>query len=175
VVDYFGRTAGLGPRDDDFDFWPHVEKTTPEQIQADALAARDALFERAGARPVATVGFCFGGYQTFMSATNVALGLAGAVGFYGSLGDRFGAKPADVAADVTCPLLGLFGGADQGIPAEAVEAYDAALTAAGRAHSFHVYPGAPHSFFDRKFQEFAAESDDAWRRTLSFLAGIGRG
>ena len=175
VVDYFGRTAGLGPRGEDFDYAEHVPQTRSAQIQADTMAALDAVSERVGETRFVSVGFCFGGYQTFMSATNVALGLSGAVGFYGSLGDRFGDKPADRAADVTCPLLGLFGGADQGIPVEQVEAYDAALAAAGKAHDFHVYPGAPHSFFDRKFEEFAAECDDAWRRTLSFLAGIGRG
>jgi carboxymethylenebutenolidase len=121
------------------------------------------------------VGFCYGGFQSFMAATNAELGLAGAVGFYGSLsGKRFGIKPAERAADVTCPILGLFGGADEGIPAEQVAEYDEALSAAGRAHTFHVYPGAPHSFFDRRHEQFAAESEDAWRRTLTFLAGIGR-
>jgi carboxymethylenebutenolidase len=175
AFDYFGRTAGLGPRDDAFEYMPHVEQTRLETVQADAFAARDALLAQAGTRPVATVGFCYGGTQSFMAATNVALGLAGAVGFYGALsGKRFGVKPADRAADVTCPILGLFGGADQAIPAEQVAEYDAALTAAGKAHTFHTYPGAPHSFFDRKQEQFAAESEDAWRRTLTFLAGISR-
>jgi carboxymethylenebutenolidase len=173
VLDYFGRTAGLGPRDDDFDYWPHVTETTVEQVQADAVAARDALLERAGPRPVASVGFCYGGFQSFMAATSAELGLAGAVGFYGALsGKRFGVAPTDRAADVRCPVLGLFGGADEGIPIEQIEAYDAALEAAGVEHEIHVYPGAPHSFFDRKYEQFAAESEDAWRRTLAFLGRL---
>jgi len=110
-----------------------------------------------------------------MAATNVGLGLAGAIGFYGALGGkRFGVKPAEAAADVTCPIVGLFGGADQAISQAEVDEYDRALSDAGKPHTFHVYPGAPHSFFDRKQEEFAAESEDAWRRTLTFLSGLSR-
>ncbi len=62
------------------------------------------------------------------------------------------------------------GGADQGIPVEQAEAFDAALDAAGIEHDVVIYPGAPHSFFDRKFEEFADASEDAWNRVLAFLA-----
>ena len=66
-------------------------------------------------------------------------------------------------------MLGLFGGADQGITADAVAAFDAALGAAGVDHRIVTYPGAPHSFFDRKAAEFAAESEAAWDETLGFI------
>ena len=59
-------------------------------------------------------------------------------------------------------LLGLFGGADQGIPPEAVAQLDRNLDTAGVEHEIVTYPGAPHSFFDRKFAEYAQESADAW-------------
>jgi carboxymethylenebutenolidase len=175
AFDYFGRTAGAEARGDDFDFWPHVEQTTVEQIQQDAVAARDALLERAGgAGAVAAVGFCFGGFQAFMAATSEPLALDGTVGFYGALnGKRFGVRPADSAGDVRCPVLGLFGGEDQSIPVSEVEEFDAALAAAGVDHEVHVYPGAPHSFFDRAYEQFATESEDAWRRTLAFLGDLG--
>jgi carboxymethylenebutenolidase len=62
------------------------------------------------------------------------------------------------------------GGDDPGIPLDDVEAFDRALDDAGVAHEIVVYPGAPHSFFDRKFVEFATESEDAWNRVLAFLA-----
>jgi carboxymethylenebutenolidase len=180
TFDYFGRTAGAGARDDDFDYWPHVEQTRVELVQQDAAAARDALLERVGGDaagvPVATVGFCYGGFQSFVAAASSELGLDGAVGFYGALsGKRFGVAPKDVAGDMACPVLGLFGGADQGIPEDEVEAFDAALEAAGVPHEVHVYPGAPHSFFDRAYEQFAAESEDAWRRTLAFLEGLAAG
>jgi len=48
--------------------------------------------------------------------------------------------------------------------------FDDALTAAGVEHEIVTYPGAPHSFFDRKHEEFAADSEDAWNRVLAFLA-----
>jgi carboxymethylenebutenolidase len=69
-------------------------------------------------------------------------------------------------------VLGLFGGADEAIPAEQIEEFDSALSASGTGHEIHVYPGAPHSFFDRKQEEFAMESEDAWRRILGFLARL---
>jgi carboxymethylenebutenolidase len=68
------------------------------------------------------------------------------------------------------PILGLFGGADTGIPPEAISEFDAALTAAGVEHELITYPGAPHSFFDRKAADFADAAADSWRRSLEFIA-----
>ena len=67
-------------------------------------------------------------------------------------------------------MLGLFGGADEGITADVVAAYEAALDKAGAAHELITYPGAPDSFFDRRQSDFAAASDDAWRRFVDFVA-----
>src|SRR3954451_10749261 len=89
TIDYFGRTAGLGPRGEDFEYMEHVPETRSAQIQADTAAAIEALNERVGDVPVATVGFCFGGGESFLAATNAALGLNRAVGFYAGL-DRSG-------------------------------------------------------------------------------------
>ncbi len=61
------------------------------------------------------------------------------------------------------------GGADAGIPPEAVAEFDRALTAAGVEHELVTYDGAPHSFFDRKQEEFADASADAWSRVLEFV------
>ena len=61
------------------------------------------------------------------------------------------------------------GGDDPGIPLEEVTAFDEALDAAGVEHEVVIYPGAPHSFFDRKYEEFTADSEDAWGRVLAFL------
>jgi carboxymethylenebutenolidase len=171
AIDYFGRTAGVGPRGADFDYMPHVMKTTVEQVQADASAALAALRDRTGVSGAVIVGFCFGGMQSFLAGANPELGLDGVVGFYGLLdGSRYGiAGPLQRAGEITCPVLGLFGGADDAIPAGDVEAFEARLGDAGIDHEIHVYPGAPHSFFDRKFDEHAEAAEDAWRRVLSFL------
>jgi carboxymethylenebutenolidase len=61
------------------------------------------------------------------------------------------------------------GGADQAITAEDVAAFEAALQEAGVEHELVTYEGAPHSFFDRKQEEFAEASEDAWRRVLEFV------
>ncbi len=172
AIDYFGRTAGTGERDNDWDYMPHVMQTRVATVQADALAALEALRDRTGVS-AATVGFCFGGSQSFAAATSTELGLDRVVGFYGSLQPRREGAPApiELAPRMRCPVLGLFGGADEGIPPEQVEAFERALADGGVEHDIHVYPGAPHSFFDRKFAEYAEASEDAWRRMLAFLSG----
>ncbi len=170
AVDYFGRTAGLGPRDEDFEYMPHVQQLQPRQVQADVAAAAEALQRRTAVARPATVGFCLGGFQSFLAAADVP-SLAAAVGFYGILnGSRWGiAGPIERAPDMRCPVQGLFGGADQAIPVEQVEQFDEALGRAGVEHEIHLYPGAPHSFFDRRYEEHAEASEDAWRRMLAFL------
>jgi carboxymethylenebutenolidase len=169
ALDYFGRTAGLGPRGEDFEYAPHVQKLQVPQVQADLGAAAAALRERTGVGTPATVGFCLGGFQSFLAGADVP-GLAAVIGLYGILVDRFGvAGPIERAGDMRCPVLGLFGGADQAIPVEQVKDFDGALAHAGIEHEIHVYPDAPHSFFDRRFADHAEASEDAWRRMLSFL------
>ena len=170
VMDYFGRTAGLGPRDEDFEYMPHVQQLKIPQVQADAAAAIDALQERTGAGGVATVGFCLGGFESFLAGADMPQ-LSAVIGFYGVLtGSRFGvAGPLERAGEIRVPVLGLFGGEDQAIPVEQVEQFDARLAEAGLDHEIHVYPGAPHSFFDRRYEEHAEACEDAWRRMLGFL------
>lgn len=175
AIDYFGRTAGLGPRDEQFEYMPHVMETRPEQVQADAAAAVATLRERTGEWPAVAVGFCFGGLHAFLAAAADGIELAGTVGFYGALNPlRFGVTPpAERAGSMRCPVLGLFGGADENITPEQIDAFDEALGEAGVEHELITYPGAPHSFFDRHQEAFADASEDAWRRVLGFLDGAG--
>jgi carboxymethylenebutenolidase len=168
AIDYFGRTAGAAKRGDDFEYMPHVEQTTQAGIQADVGAAVQHL--RGSCRAIFTVGFCFGGRNSWLAAAS-GHGVTGAIGFYGRPGEgRDGSPgPADRAGEIAAPILGLMGGADQGIPVSDVDAFDEALTAAGVEHDLVIYDGAPHSFFDRKYEEYAEDSEDAWRRTLEFI------
>jgi len=80
---------------------------------------------------------------------------------------------ADLAAELECPVLGIFGGADQAIPVAAIQAFRDALTTAGVENDLVVEPDAPHSFFDRKAAEFQAQSDDAWARVRRFISAHG--
>jgi carboxymethylenebutenolidase len=174
AFDYFGRTAGAEKRDDDFEYMPHVGQTTPEGVQADVAAAVGRLREQ-GADVVFTVGFCFGGRHSWLAAA-AGHGLAGAIGFYGRPGvGRDGSLgPAQRADELEAPILALMGGADEGIPVTDVREFERALEEAGVEHEIAIYDGAPHSFFDRRFQEFADASDDAWRRVTSFIEQYSR-
>jgi carboxymethylenebutenolidase len=71
-------------------------------------------------------------------------------------------------------VLGLFGGADPSITPEAIADFDTALSDAGVEHRFVSYPGAPHSFFDRTFTQFAAQNAAAWDEVLAFVGGAER-
>jgi carboxymethylenebutenolidase len=167
AVDYFGRTAGADKRGDDFEYMEHVAQTTPETIQADVRAAVEWL-RKAGMGPVFTVGFCFGGRNSWLAAAG-GHGLAGAVGFYGAPGRREHPGPADRAGEIEAPILALQAGEDQNITASDNAEFDQALSAAGVEHEIVTYAGAPHSFFDRRHEEFGEDSADAWRRVLAFI------
>jgi len=173
AVDYFARTAGSPPRAEAFDFMSHIADTRLETLTEDAGAGVAYLRSAAGgqAARVYTVGFCFGGRLSSLQAI-AGHGLAGVVSFYGGpVGPgRAGMPgPLEVVDRFECPVLALYGGADPGIPAEAIAAYDRALAEAGIEHRSVVYPGAPHSFFDRRSADFAEASADAWRQVLGFI------
>jgi carboxymethylenebutenolidase len=172
AIDYFGRTAGVEKRDEDFPYREHVAQTTAENVQRDVRAAAKWLRSPEGGSCTAvfTVGFCFGGRHSWLAAAG-GHDLDGAVGFYGRPGEGADGSPgpAQRAGELAAPILGLMGGADQAITADDVAAFEAALQQAGVEHELVTYDGAPHSFFDRKQEEFAEASDDAWRRVLEFV------
>jgi carboxymethylenebutenolidase len=172
AIDYFGRTAGVAKRGDDFEYMEHVAQTTGEAIQADVAAAVAHI--RGSVNAIFTVGFCFGGRNSWL-ATTASHGLAGAVGFYGRPGPgRDGSPgPAQRAEELSAPILGLMGGADEAITSDDVDAFEQALTDAGVEHELVTYDGAPHSFFDRRQEQFADASDDAWQRVLAFIERYG--
>jgi carboxymethylenebutenolidase len=169
AIDYYGRTDGVGKRSDDFPFMERMAQTTVAGVQADIGAALERLRASGSVEKIFTVGCCFGGSHSWLASAHHP-GLAGAVGFHGGLQDRNGEPgPITAAPDMKAPILALQGGADDHIPNEQNEEFDAALTAAGVEHEVVLEPGAPHSFFDRRREEFAEQSEDAWRRTLEFI------
>jgi carboxymethylenebutenolidase len=177
AIDFYARTAGPEKRGADFEYEPHVTQLDPSAVDADVSAAVDHLRSSDGGAPdrLYTTGFCIGGRISLLQARS-GLGLNGVIGLYPwpTGPHRSGlAAPADEAPRFACPVLALYGGEDAGIPAEAREAFDRALDAAGVEHRTVVYAGAPHSFFDRKAVDFADASQGAWDEMLHFMGVIG--
>ncbi len=180
TIDYFGRTAGVGKRNEpDWNFMEHVMKTHPDTIAADTASAAAYLRSPAGGSctSVFTVGFCFGGSNSWNQAA-AGHGLAGAIGFYGHprrvIQDMMGGKSGlpstlDRVPNMECPILALQAGADQMITQADTDAFKAALDQQGIANEMKTYDGAPHSFFDRTYEEHATASADAWHRILGFV------
>jgi len=171
AIDWFGRTAGTGRRGEAFDHMPHVQETTWAGISADIAGGVEALHADGIAARFA-LGFCMGGRMSFLAAT-LGLDLAGVIGFYGTLEGPWrndAPAPLDRLDDIADPVLGLFGGADHGISAQAIAAFERGLTERGIDNRIVTYPGAPHSFFDRKAPEFAQESAAAWDEVFGFIA-----
>jgi carboxymethylenebutenolidase len=171
AFDYFGRTAGVAKRGQDFEYMEHVQQTTPEGIRADVAAV--VVHLRPSCSSIFTVGFCFGGRNSWLAAAD-GHGLTGAIGFYGNPGERNGLPgPTQRADEIACRILALQAGDDKNITAEVNAEFDRALTAAGVEHEIVTYDGAPHSFFDRSYEEHAEASADAWERVLRFIAEHG--
>jgi carboxymethylenebutenolidase len=172
TIDYFGRTAGTGPRDADFDHMAHVPRTTWAGLQADVRAAADELRRSRGVERLYSIGFCFGGRVSLLLDSVPGLGLDGVIAFYGwPVGPSRNDTPApiDLVDRFGAPVLAIFGGADKGIPPEQVEAFRAALEREDVPHHVVTYEGAPHSFFDRTQAELAQASAEAWMEVLGFI------
>jgi carboxymethylenebutenolidase len=169
AVDYFGRTADTSDRGEDFPFREHLEKMDTKSLTEDVAAAAAWLRALPGAdvRSVFTVGFCMGGaFSWRMSAAG--LDLSGCIGFYGvpsRVGDRI--------SRMQSPLLILAAGQDF-TPVEDVEKFADDVRAAGIDVDLHVYPQAPHSYFDRSFAEHEEACADSWRRILDFVDRFAR-
>lgn len=170
AIDYFGRSDGVTrDRTADFPVLAHLARLRRNWLFAD-FAAGIAELRAEGAKAVVSLGFCLGGRFAFLTA-DPAFGLAGAIGCYGApdiIRDAPG--PIQRAPELAAPILGLFGGADEGIPPETIGRFDDALTAADVEHEFVTYPGAPHGFFDQTLADAHPQAcADAWRRFLGFL------
>lgn len=153
-----------------------VAKVPDNQVMADLDASvAFAKGEGAATEKLAVTGFCWGGRITWLYAAH-ADGLKAGIAWYGRLlapaeqSPLRPVHPIDVAARLKAPVLGLYGGKDQGIPLAAVDQMTAALEAAGSASKIIVYPEAQHGFFaDYRPSYSAADAADAWSKCLEWL------
>ena len=163
AIDYFGRTAGIGDRGDDFDWQTHIPQTTAAGVAMDVAAGLDHL-RSLGDERLFTMGFCFGGGNSWRQSADQP-GLTGAIGFYGNP-----AASIEVFDDMKAPVLMLVAGADHR-PLTDFEEMERRLGEVGLPHQMVVYEGAPHSFFDRGQEFWADACADAWKQMLSFIKG----
>jgi carboxymethylenebutenolidase len=156
-----------------------VAQVPDEQVLADLDAAADWTAKSAGgdAKRLGITGFCWGGRITWLYAAHNPALKAG-VAWYGRLVGDSGANtprhPLDVAGQLKAPVLGLYGGADQGIPLDSVERMRAALSAAKSGSEIVVYDGAPHAFhadYRPSYREQPAR--DGWARMLAWFQANG--
>lgn len=169
AIDYYGRTAGLTAREASFEFRPHLNQLSLQGLYTDIAAALAYLRTGTGSeRATFTLGFCMGGALSFLTSTTAAR-LAGAIGFYAYTGKMDGKSFLESEDQTRCPVLGLFGEADQVIPVSDVQAFDEKLDTAGVAHEIILYPDAPHGFFEAQQITYAEASADAWKRVLDFI------
>jgi carboxymethylenebutenolidase len=119
-----------------------------------------------GASKAATLGWCFGGGWSLQSAVAFGADLDAAVIYYGHVSDD-----PKALAQLKAPLLGIFGGQDQGIPVADVERFAAAVKAAGGDLQLKVYEAEGHAFANPSGKAYSPDAArDAWDRTLKFLA-----
>jgi carboxymethylenebutenolidase len=154
-----------------------ISKVPDAQVLADLDATvKWAAANGGDASKIGVTGFCWGGRQTWLYAAHNPAVKAG-VAWYGRLVGETSAlnpkHPVDVAAGLHGPVLGLYGGADTGIPLETVDKMKTALAAgnaAAKASTFVVYPEAPHAFhadYRPSFRKEAAE--DGWKRAMAWF------
>jgi carboxymethylenebutenolidase len=135
----------------------------PAQFVADLRGAVAYLRDHPDCNgQIGAIGFCMGGGLVGLLACEERALRAGIV-YYGT------PPPAEGVRGIACPLLGIYGGEDGRITG-AVPAFADAMTAAGKRFEQHVYPGAPHAFFnDTRPAYRVGAARDAWARTLAFL------
>jgi carboxymethylenebutenolidase len=155
-----------------------VSKVPDAQVMGD-LDATVEWAKKAGGNvaKLGMTGFCWGGRITWLYAAHSPRLKAG-VAWYGRLtGDRTPLQPkfpVDVAGDLKAPVLGLYGGKDQGIPLESVEAMRKALADAKKKAEIKVYPEAGHAFLADYRPSFVKEAaEDGWKQMLAWLERYG--
>ena len=150
AIDYFGRTAGVGERDDDFAYMEHVAADDAGRHPGRRRGGRRATCASRRAQAIFTVGFCFGGTELLARRRRRPRARGRDRLLRQAGGARRPAGPDRVAAEIEAPILALQAGDDQNITPELNAAFDAALSRAAVEHELVVYDGAPHSFFDRR-------------------------
>lgn len=155
-----------------------VAKVPDAQLMSDLDAALEWAGKNKGnAGKAAITGFCWGGRVVWLYAAHQPK-LKAAVAWYGRVAGASNAmspkNPIDLVKDMKAPVLGLYGGKDQGIPVDTVRTMESELKKAGKRAEFKIYPDAPHGFnadFRGTYRE--ADAKDGWKRMLDWFKANG--
>ena len=153
----------------------NMGQCTDPNIIADVQAAVDYLKSQSFVQPdrIGIVGFCFGGRVSYLAACHIS-DLKAAVVYYGGrilapLGTE-GPSPLEQTANITAPILGLFGEDDANPTTEDVATIGAELQKHNKTYEFHSYPGAGHGFNCNARDSYRPEAAaDAWSKTMAWF------
>jgi carboxymethylenebutenolidase len=159
-----------------------ISNVIAKKSDAEAMSDMDAAVawaaqNRGDTNRIGVTGFCRGGRNTWLYAEHNP-NLKAAVAWYGPVAGPTNAiqpkTPTEGAAELKCPLLGLYGGQDQGIPLEQVRAAEKAAKAAGKIVEIVVYPDAGHGFHaDYRPSYNEKDARDGWARMLAWFQKYG--
>ncbi len=143
-------------------------RENPDEAIANLNAAVEYVssLQNVNSSRIASLGWCFGGGQSLQLALNTKQPLAATVIYYGNL-----VTNQTELTRITWPVLGVFGSADQSIPVDMVNQFDAALDATGVINEIYIYEGVGHAFANPSGDNYSpVETADAWEKTLTFLS-----
>ena len=151
-----------------------ISKVPDAQVASDldATAAWAKSTGKANTAKLGVTGFCWGGRQVWLYAAHNPQLKAG-VAWYGILrpvSDVAKIDPLEIVKDLKAPVLGLYGGADPGIPLPKIEEMKAKLKAAKKPSEIVIYPNTPHGFnADYRPSYRKEQADDGWKRLMAWF------
>jgi carboxymethylenebutenolidase len=178
ATEYYARIGDLSKMTDSAQIFRDVISKDPDaQYMSDLDSTAAWARKNGGSDRLGVIGFCRGGRQTWLYAVHNPH-LKAAVSFYGPVGGTPSPiQPKtvlDIAADINCPLLGLYGGQDAINPVASVKEVEAKAKAAHKTVEIVIYPDAPHGFHaDYRPSYRKADAEDAWKRTVAWLDNHG--
>ncbi len=148
------------------------------QVMADLDACSAWAKKNGGAQAkLGITGFCWGGRITWLYAAhnpNLTAGVAWYGRVVGQANERQPRHPVELAAQIKAPVLGLYGGADQGIPNDTVDQMRTALRGAGKTFDIVTYPDTPHAFnADYRASYRKPQAEDAWAKMHAWFVRFG--
>ncbi len=173
--DLYARQGDVSQLKDNKEIFAKVVNHVPDSQVMGDLDATAAWAGKTGGNldRLGVTGFCWGGRITWLYTAHNPRVKAG-VAWYGPLirdkTENMPAHPIDLVEKINAPVLGLYGGADAGIPNDTVERMNEALKKAGKKSMIHLYPEMPHAFHADYRPSYRKEAaDDGWKRALEWF------